>query len=277
MSSILEEIDSYFGCGSMSDEEYLEHYGMPRRSGRYPWGSGKEPFQSSRDFLGRVEQMRKNGFTYTDPQTGKKYTGDNAIAKSLGSSSTDFRTVYAIAKDERRGYDVARAQALKKKGVSATEIGRQLGVNESTVRSYLNPNSESRMKQARATAEMLKKHVDEKGMYGQIGAICFEQEHVVSKSITQFLALQPLPDGLFVFVTCYDGKALSFFRRVYAVKSQIEHQYAFFHIYRGVEHRIEPGFLLRFKNTGQYEVVIGMVSQCVNGKNNIHELVGGFR
>ena len=66
MSSILEEIDSYFGCGSMSDEEYLEHYGMPRRSGRYPWGSGKEPFQSSRDFLGRVEQMRKNGFTYTD-------------------------------------------------------------------------------------------------------------------------------------------------------------------------------------------------------------------
>ena len=47
-----------------------------------------------------------------------------------------------------------------------------------------------------------------------------------------------MPGGLFVFITCYDGKALSFFRRVYAVKSQIEHQYAFFHIYRGVEHRI---------------------------------------
>ena len=41
MSSILEEIDSYFGCGYMSDEEYLEHYGMPRRSGRYPLGYGK--------------------------------------------------------------------------------------------------------------------------------------------------------------------------------------------------------------------------------------------
>ena len=84
MSSIVEEIDSYLGCGSMSDEEYLAHYGMPRRSGRYPWGSGKEPFQSSRDFLGRVDQMRKNGFTYVDPQTGIKYTGDNAIAKSKG-------------------------------------------------------------------------------------------------------------------------------------------------------------------------------------------------
>ena len=164
MSSIIDEIDSYLGCGSMNDEEYLEHYGMPRRSGRYPWGSGEEPFQSSRDFLGRVEQMRKKGFTYTDPETGKKYTGDNAIAKSLGYSSTDFRTVYAIAKDERRGYDVARAQSLKKRGMNNTQIGRELGVNESTVRSYLNPNSESRMKQARATADMLKKHVDEKGM-----------------------------------------------------------------------------------------------------------------
>lgn len=59
MSSILEEIDSYFGCGSMSDEEYLEHYGMPRRSGRYPWGSGKEPFQSSRDFLGSCRTDEK--------------------------------------------------------------------------------------------------------------------------------------------------------------------------------------------------------------------------
>ena len=198
MSSILEEIDSYFGCGSMSDEEYLEHYGMPRRSGRYPWGSGKEPFQSSRDFLGRVEQMRKNGFTYTDPQTGKKYTGDNAIAKSLGYSSTDFRTVYAIAKDERRGYDVARAQALKKKRVSATEIGRQLGVNESTVRSYLNPNSESRMKQARATAEMLKKHVDEKGMI-DVGTGVDRELNISKEKLDQALFILQAEGGYKVY------------------------------------------------------------------------------
>ncbi len=75
---------------------------MPRRSGRYPWGSGDEPYQHSRDFLGRVEEMRKSGFTYTDPKTGNKYTGDNAIAKSFGYSSTDFRTVYAIAKDAKK-------------------------------------------------------------------------------------------------------------------------------------------------------------------------------
>ena len=27
------------------NDNYLEHIGMPRRSGRYPWGSGKRPFQ----------------------------------------------------------------------------------------------------------------------------------------------------------------------------------------------------------------------------------------
>lgn len=29
----------------MSNNEFLMHYGMPRRSGRYPWGSGNDPFQ----------------------------------------------------------------------------------------------------------------------------------------------------------------------------------------------------------------------------------------
>lgn len=153
MNPIAEEIESYLGSASMTDEEYLAHYGMPRRSGRYPWGSGQDPYQSSRDFLGRVEQMRKSGFTYTD-ENGKKWTGDNAIAKSLGYNSTDFRTVYAIAKDERRSDMVATAKRLRdKEGMNNSEIGRKMGINESSVRSLLDPNSESRMKQARDTAK----------------------------------------------------------------------------------------------------------------------------
>ena len=164
MNPVTAEIESYIGSASMTDEEYLEHYGVKRRSGRYPWGSGDEPYQHSRDFIGRVEEMRKSGFTYTD-EDGKTWTGDNAIAKSLGYSSGDFRTVYAIAKDERRADQVATAKRLKEKeGMNTSEIGRKMGIPESTVRSLLNTNSESRMKQARETAEFLKKHVDEKGM-----------------------------------------------------------------------------------------------------------------
>ena len=161
MNPIAEEIESYYSCGSETDKEVLEHYGMPRRSGRYPWGSGDEPYQHSRDFVSRVEEMRKSGFTYTDPETGNKYTGDNAIAKFLGYSSTDFRTVYAIAKDARRTDDVATAKRLKEKeGMNVSEIGRKMGINESSVRSLLNSDRESRMKQARDTADFLKERVD---------------------------------------------------------------------------------------------------------------------
>ena len=44
-----EEIRSYIGANDSSSS--LAHYGMPRRSGRYPWGSGEDPYQHSKDFL----------------------------------------------------------------------------------------------------------------------------------------------------------------------------------------------------------------------------------
>ena len=141
----------------------LMHYGMPRRSGRYPYGSGKDPYQHSIDFIGRVEELRKQGITYTD-KNGKIFTGDTAIAKTLGLTSTQFRTELALAKDERRMLDVARAKSLKEDGLGATEIGRIMGINESSVRSLLNADSEARMNQAKQTAESLKKLIDEKGM-----------------------------------------------------------------------------------------------------------------
>ena len=40
-------------------EEMLMHYGMPRRSGRYPWGSGDNPYQRSGDFLSRVRSEER--------------------------------------------------------------------------------------------------------------------------------------------------------------------------------------------------------------------------
>ena len=146
-------------------EDSLMHYGMPRRSGRYPWGSGEDPHQhGSRDFLGRVEELRKSNFTYTDPKDGKKYSGDTAIAKSMGLSTTQFRTEISIAKDERRMLNVARAKSLKEDGLGATEIGKKMGIPESTVRSLLNEQSESRMKQAMNTANYIRDQIEKKGM-----------------------------------------------------------------------------------------------------------------
>lgn len=142
----------------------LMHYGMPRRSGRYPWGSGDNPYQHSGDFLSRVKELRTSNFSYTD-ENGKTWSGDNAIAKSMGLTSTQFRTQLSLAKDERRALDVATAKGLREKGYSLNEIAQKMGFkNDSSVRSLLNENSEVRMNQAKNTAEFLKQQIKEKGM-----------------------------------------------------------------------------------------------------------------
>lgn len=163
-TSVADEILSYYGISDETDEEeYLEHYGMPRRSGRYPYGSGDQPFQHSRDFLGRIDDLKKQNFTFTD-ETGKTWTGDNAIAKSMGLTTSEYRRQVSWANYERRLLQVDTAKSLREDGLGYTEIGRKMGLPESTVRSLLNPKSEDRMNQAMETVNFLRKQLDEKGM-----------------------------------------------------------------------------------------------------------------
>lgn len=149
-------------------EIYLIHYGMPRRSGRYPWGSGKEPYQHSGDFLSRIDELKKQGLS------------DTEIAKSMGLTTTQFRTQRSLAKDERRAIEVETAKDLRNKGYSLNKIAEKMGYNnDSSVRSLLNENSEAIMNQAKKTAEFLKKQIDEKGMI-DVGA-GVERELGISK------------------------------------------------------------------------------------------------
>lgn len=134
-------------------EDILMHYGMPRRSGRYPWGSGDNPYQHSGDFLSRVEELKKQGFKETE------------IANEMGLTTTQLRTQVSLAKDERRSLQVATAKGLREKGYSLNEIAEKMGFsNDSSVRSLLNEKSEARMNQAKTTADFLKQMIDEKGM-----------------------------------------------------------------------------------------------------------------
>ena len=154
MNPIAEEIASYLGSAEMTDEEFIEHYGIPRRSGRYPWGSGEDPHQRTGDFLSRVDELKRNGW---------KETPEN-IKKEFGITTTQYRIEKSICRDERRMLEVAKAKSLKEDGLNTSEIGRKMGVNESTVRSWLNQDSESRMLQSRNTANFLKEQVDKKRM-----------------------------------------------------------------------------------------------------------------
>ena len=136
----------------MTDNE-LKHYGMPRRSGRYPWGSGKDPYQRTGDFLTRIDDLKKQGLT------------EKEIADAFGLTTTQLRAQKSIANAERRATLVSTAQGLREKGYSLQQIATEMGFkNDSSVRSLLNEKSAQRMDQAQNIKEQLKKHIDEKGM-----------------------------------------------------------------------------------------------------------------
>lgn len=140
-------------------DDILMHYGMPRRSGRYPWGSGENPYQHSGDFLSRVESLKKQGLT-------EKEIADY-ISKDIGRpfTTTQLRAYKAIAKNERRSLEVAKAKSLRADGKSLNEIAEIMGYkNDSSVRSLLNETSEKRMNQAQATADRIRAAIEEKGM-----------------------------------------------------------------------------------------------------------------
>lgn len=139
-------------------DDWLFHYGVKRRSGRYPWGSGEDPYQHSGDFLTRIENLHKKGMS------------EKEIADSLGMSTGELRTAKSNAKNEQRRLLVDAAKSLKADNIGATEIARQLSerfgrnISESTVRSWFNEDSEKRMNAAQNTANFLREQVKEKGM-----------------------------------------------------------------------------------------------------------------
>lgn len=150
MSSVLEEMRAILE----GDEEYLFHYGTKFHSGRYPYGSGDEPYQHEGDFLTRVERLRKDGW---------KENAEN-VKKEFGMSLEDYRNEKHWAEYTRRERQVMRAKNLRDKGLGASAIGKEMGLSESSVRSLLNPKSEAKMLAAKQTADFLKEQVAAKGM-----------------------------------------------------------------------------------------------------------------
>ena len=130
----------------MSD---LKHYGTPRHSGRYPWGSGKNP-QRNRNFLQRARDLEAQGLSSTE------------IAKAFNMSTTQYRAQHSIAVNEKRKDEQMKVQKLKDKGWSNMAISRELGIPESTIRNYLNPVQQERATATEKLASVLKDQIESK-------------------------------------------------------------------------------------------------------------------
>lgn len=135
----------------------LAHYGTPRHSGRYPWGSGETPFESAKTFAATVDGLKAKGLSPTE------------IAKGLGTTTTDLRALQSIARNEMRQDQIRQAQRYQELGNSNVAIGKRMGINESTVRSLLAPGAKDRADILTATSNQLRDLVKQK-TYLDIGS-----------------------------------------------------------------------------------------------------------
>lgn len=144
----------------IDEDDFLEHYGTPRHSGRYPWGSGDNVALGDRrnpSFLDMVDDLKRQGLT------------ESQIAESLGMKTTELRAKKTLAKNAKKQADIAQAAKLKATGMGNSAIGREMGINESSVRALLAPSAKEKNDILFSTAEMLKQNVAEK-TYLDVGA-----------------------------------------------------------------------------------------------------------
>jgi len=140
----------------IDDTEYLQHYGTPRRSGRYPWGSGGDAPRNSRDFLSMVDSLKKKGLS------------EKEISEGFAISMVELRAAKSVATAEKKAADTAAAQRFKDKGMANSAIGERLGVSEATVRNLLAPGAAHKADVLAATVSLLKDQVDS-GHYIDVG------------------------------------------------------------------------------------------------------------
>lgn len=146
---------------AIPEDEYLAHYGTPRHSGRYPWGSGGDDSTSSQrnaSLLDQVDKLKKQGLSETQ------------IAAGFEMTTTQLRDLRTNARNERKQDQIHMARKLKEKGLSNGAIAaqmRQAGHDisgESQVRNLLKDSQERKVKVADNVADTLRAAVDKKGL-----------------------------------------------------------------------------------------------------------------
>lgn len=141
----------------MLPDDILVHYGTPRHSGRYPWGSGKDPYQSAKGFFAERQRLRDQGLSDTD------------IARAWGMSTTEFRAIGMHLGEEKRAGDISRAVRMKQAGLPNTVIAEKMGINESSVRNLLSKDAREIKSNVNRTADILAEQAD-KHKYIEYGA-----------------------------------------------------------------------------------------------------------
>lgn len=114
------------------NESYLMHYGIERRSGRYPYGSGEHPFQSAEEFMSYVKEAKEEGLSETE------------IARALNLSTNAFRDQRTAARNEIRENWRAMGLKLTAMGYSLNGAANRMGIPASTLSGVLSDTNRVR-------------------------------------------------------------------------------------------------------------------------------------
>lgn len=147
---------------SIDESKGLSHYGTLTFSGRYPWGSGENPYQRLRDWKSYVSQLKKEGMS--EEEIAKTHGMTVEEFKESLISSTTRRQITTIKSAQDMVANVARVWELKNKGWSNVAIGEAMGVNESVVRSWLKPGADEKARHTLEVSDAFKKAVEERGI-----------------------------------------------------------------------------------------------------------------
>lgn len=144
-----------------SDELY--HYGIPRKSGRYPYGSGREPYQDN------PKKRRLNKDESAPKAISKRPESIWAKHRRLQAEKRDAelreakRKAAVQTEEERKKAEAAKLPSQKAKEMSDEELVRAINRLrlEQTYMSMVNPsNQQSQQQQAQQQAQKIKTTVD---------------------------------------------------------------------------------------------------------------------
>lgn len=158
------------------NKDYVEHVGIPHdgpipHSGRYEYGSGKNPYQDEDDIYKPLDTIQKRIKQLEE----KGITNEKDICEELSKqygykiSTGDLRQLRAVDKTRENAYNISYAVRLMNKGYSVESIAEKMGKDTKTVNNYLDPIKQERYMNLRRRADYLKKIVDESGKPIDVG------------------------------------------------------------------------------------------------------------
>lgn len=114
------------------DGDHLEHYGLPRRSGRYKYGSGKDPYQHSGRRASHLESKSDRLASKMKKQTSQKTKSRISNYERKASEAMAKRVKFKEKEEAKR---VKRDHALTDIGYTGNlqklnELGRRQTVME---------------------------------------------------------------------------------------------------------------------------------------------------